>query len=284
MKSKILALLLFFTYGLLLVAREVKVVEGTYTYVVPPTMSYQEGKQEALRRAQLNALAKAFGRIIAESSTSVVNGQDELFYQEGNTQVKGEWLETIGTPEFERSFSDDGIIIKCTVKGRAREIKSVQTQLNCKVLCSQSETAIEQLDFCSGNRIYLSFIAAENGYLAVYLYDSKADEVSCLLPYPTDVNSACSVKGDYSYLLFSKAHNEMPGRAVEYVMNCTDEVEVNTLYIVFSKREFAKPTLDRSSQIGHLSYADFQRWLVKSQSNDESMQVVKKNLRIFLKK
>lgn len=280
MKCRILALLLFFTSCSWLVAREVKVVEGSYTFVVPPTMTYQEGEQEALRRAQLNALAKAFGRIIAESSTSVVNGQDELFYQEGNTQVKGEWLETIGTPKFERSFSDDGIIIKCTVKGRAREIKGVQTQLDCKVLCNQPEAAAEQLDFQSGNRLYLKFLAAEGGYLAVYLYDSKADEVSCLLPYPTDSHSVCNVKKDHPYLFFSKARNELPVRAVEYVMNCTDEVEVNTLYVVFSKREFSKPTLDRSSQIGHLSYADFQRWLVKSQSNDETMQVVKKSIRI----
>ena len=284
MKSKryrlLLPLLLFACFRLSLLARDIQVVEGTYTFVAPLTMSYQEAEQEAIRRAQLNALAKAFGRIIAESSTSVVNGQDELFYQEGNSQVKGEWIETIGHPRIERSFSDDGIIITCTIKGRARELNSVKTQLNCKVMCNQPESNFESADFKAGNRLYVGLTAAEGGYLAIYLYDSKADEVSCLLPYPNDSGSVCSIKKDKPYVFFSKAKNELPVKAVEYVMNCTDEVEVNTLYVLFSKKDFSKPTLTHSNSIGHLRYADFQRWLVKSQSNDETLQVIKKSIRI----
>ena len=58
-------------------------------------MSMQQAEQEAIRRAQINALASAFGRIIVENTTSIQTEQDELFYQEGNSHVKGEWIETI---------------------------------------------------------------------------------------------------------------------------------------------------------------------------------------------
>ncbi len=264
-------------------AKTIKTVEGTYTFYAPSTMSMQQAEQEAIRRAQINALASAFGRIIVENTTSIQTEQDELFYQEGNSHVKGEWIETIGEPKIERGFYENGFYVTCTIKGKAREIVSAKTDIDIKVLCNHPDADFEHTEFKNGDRLYVSIKAAENGYITIYLYDKKADIVSCLLPYPWDNNSVNAIKRDKKYVLFSKSLNELPAKAVEYVMNCTDDMEVNTLYVLFSRKEFSKPTLNVTGNkrtIGNLSYTQFQRWLTKCQSENETLQIIKKNINI----
>lgn len=264
-------------------AKSIKTVEGTYTFYAPSTMSMQQAEQEAIRRAQINALANAFGRVIVENTTSIQTADDDLFYQEGNSLVKGEWIETIGEPKIERGFCEDGFYVKCTIKGKAREIVSTRTDIDVKVLCNHPDNNFEHTDFKDGDRLYVSLKSAENGYVTIYLYDKKEDVVSCLLPYPKDNHSVCAVERDKKYVLFSKQRNELPARAVEYVMNCSDDIEMNTLYILFSKKEFSKPSLNTDegkNVIGNLTYTQFQRWLSKSMAENEGLQVINKNIKI----
>lgn len=264
-------------------AKTIKTVEGTYTFYAPSTMSMQQAEQEAIRRAQINALASAFGRIIVENTTSIQTEQDELFYQEGNSHVKGEWIETIGEPKIERGFYENGFYVTCTIRGKAREIVSAKTDIEVKVLCNHPDATFEHTDFKDGDKLYVSVKAAENGYITIYLYDKEADRVSCLLPYPWDNNSVNAIRRDKKYVLFSKSLNDLPAKAVEYVMNCTGDLEVNTLYVLFSRKEFSKPSLNITGNkrtIGNLPYSQFQRWLTKCQTEDETLQVIKRNINI----
>ena len=285
MMQKHIHILFFLLFlGLSVTAKTIKIVEGTYTFHAPSTMSMQQAEQEAIRRAQINALANAFGRIIVENTTSIQTEQDELFYQEGNSHVKGEWIETIGEPKLERGFDENGgFYVTCTIKGKAREIVSTKTDIEVKVLCNHPDATFEHTDFKNGDKLYVSIKAAENGYITIYLYDKEADRVSCLLPYPSDNSSVNAIKRDKKYVLFSKSMNELPAKAVEYVMNSSDGLEVNTLYVLFSRKEFSKPSLNIDGDkktIGNLSYAQFQRWLAKCRAEDETLQVIPKNINI----
>lgn len=281
MQKRVYILLLLLNIGIFAIAKSTKTIEGSYTYYAPPTMSMQQAEQEAIRRAQINALAKAFGSVIVENTTSILTEQDELFYQEGNSLVKGEWIETIGEPKIERGLDDNSFWVKCTIKGKAREIVSARTDIDVKVLCNHPDVNFEHTDFKNGDRLYVSIKTAENGYITIFLYDKKADSVSCLLPYPRDNNSVTAIMRDKKYVLFSKSRNELPAKAVEYVMNCTDAIETNTLYVLFSKKVFSKPSLnDNEGAIKNLSYSRFQRWLTKCQSEDETFQVIRKNINI----
>lgn len=260
----------------------IKTVEGRYTYYAPASMSMQQAEQEALKRAQINALADAFGRIVTENTTSISTTNDELFYQEGNSLVKGEWIETIGTPKYERSIFEDGFCVTCTIKGKAREISNSKSDLKVSILCNHPEAEYEHLDFKDNDKIYVKFKSAEHGYVSIYLYDKKNDIVSCLLPYPRDSHGIIEVKQDKEYIFFSKKHNELSTRAFEYVMNCSDALEVNTVYILFSKKSYSKPSLEDMGEgtLKHLNYERFQRWFTRCQSTDETFQIVSKNINI----
>lgn len=258
-------------------------VKGTYTFYAPPSMSMQEAEQEAIRRAQLKALADHFGRVIVENTTSVLTEQDEHFYQVGNSLVKGEWIETIGTPKIERGICDDGFYVTCTIEGKAREIVSSKTDVEVKVLCNNPNVDYEHTDFKAGDKLYVSFKTPEEGFIAIYLYDKEDDKVMCMLPYPRDTRSANAIEKDKQYVFFSKSMNVLPARAKEYKMGCNESSTVNTLYILFSKKKFTKPMLkseENIKSIPYTSYEKFQKWLTNCQTHDETFLIIKKNIKI----
>lgn len=260
-----------------------KTVTGHYTYYAPATMSMQDAEQEAIRRAQINALAKEFGRIIVENTTSVLTEQDEHFYQVGNNHVKGEWIKTIGTPKIERGFYEDGFYITCTVKGEAREIVSTRTNVEVKILCNHPDADYEHTDFKAGDKLFVSFKTAEKGFIAIYLYDKENDKVMCMLPYLRDTRSVNAIEKDKKYVFFSKSMNELQSKALEYKMGCNNDNSVNTIYILFSKKEFTKPMLkseENKRSIPYTSYEKFQKWLTDCQTQDDTFLIITKNIQI----
>lgn len=264
-------------------AQKIKTVKGEYTYYVPDDMTLNLAMQEALRRAQIEAIANEFGTSISMNSFFVQSERSEDFYQEGMSLVNGEWLETIGEPEFERGFHGEDLYIKCTIKGKAREIVKSSIELEFMVLCNNPNDRSEKTDFVSGDKIYLSFRSPRDGYLAVFLHDNKTNEVSCLLPYKRDNVPAVKVEQDTRYVFFSKKDNTLNLRTQEYVMGCSGGHDTNTLYIVFSKNEFSKPMLENDggkTVLKHLDFETFIAWLSKAQAQDRDMIVEKKMLSI----
>ena len=259
-------------------AQRVVTVEGSSLYVAPETMSLKEAKEKALHSAKVEAMAKEFGTLISQRSLSLMDESQENFYLEGEGAVKGEWIETIGTPLFECSLIDDEIFVKCTVKGKARELKDAKVELDVAVMCNDIKGGTGCMEFKSGDKIYLKFKSPINGYLAVFLHDTANDEVMALLPYKRDRVSAMRVESDKEYILFSKKHNDYGLNVQEYIMGCESKRDVNTLYVVFSKAEFSKPSLsieDGKTVLKHLDFEKFNSWIVKSQTYDSCMQVEK---------
>ncbi len=96
--------------SLVAVAQKTERVTATYTYYAPEHVSIEEARRVALQRAQLQAIADAFGTIVTQTNATTVkneNGKSDVsLLSLGASEVKGEWLRTDGEPEYEIAYED----------------------------------------------------------------------------------------------------------------------------------------------------------------------------------
>lgn len=259
-------------------AQRTEKVRAEYIYHAPENISLEEAKRIALERAKIQAIADEFGTIVSQSNTTLVsnrNGESSSdFFSLGGSEVKGEWIETIGKPEYEINYEQGMLVVKAMVSGRIREIVSAQIDLKTEVLCNGTDLKFARTDFKSGDDLYLYFQSPVNGYLAVYLLDEVSQMVYCLLPYKSSSEAVTPIVKDTPYIFFSAKHAGDKGHLVdEYTMTCNNPVERNTIYVVFSPNEFAKANSNNVDEFlpQELSFEGFQKWLVKGRSQDKEM-------------
>lgn len=257
-----------------------KNVEGSAVFYIPATMTRAQAEEEAIRWAKIDALNRAFGNTVTASGTSVITEKDERFYSNGFDLVKGEWIETVGKPEIKTCLDGDEVFLSVKIKGKAREKKTADIDISAKILRNCTTPNCESADFRSGDKMYVSFTAPVDGYVSIYQYDPTADMVYCLLPYKKDGSGSVKVEHDKEYIFFSKADSPDPRIVDEYRLNCSDDGEVNTLYIVFSPNMFSKANTATSDRYTprNLKFADFEAWRAKSQTQDAQMQVISRNI------
>ena len=269
------------------VAQKTRKVTAEYTYYVPENVPLAEAKRTALQRAQLQAIADAFGTIIARSNSSTVkneNGRSEVKVQAlGTSEVKGEWLHTDGEPEYEVSYEEGMLIVTARVKGIIREIVNVPVDFQAKILRNGTEDKFEEEEFRDGDDLYLSFRSPTDGFLTVYLVEAT-ETAYCLLPYRNDTSGRVAVKGNEHYVFFSTTNAPAEKRAMvdEYTMTCEKTSEINQIYIIFSPQLFTK-AVDRNGkklQPRQLSREEFQQWLFNCRKQDTEMRVEVKNILI----
>ena len=283
MRNRILNILLFSLFTLPILAQKLKTVEGEYTYRAPESVSLEEAKEIALERAKIQALTDAFGVIVSQYNTTQTtnrNGRSDIdFTSIGSSEVKGEWIETIGEPIYQTSYEGNMLIVTVKVKGRAREINSASIDFKAKILCNGTEDKFESDTFRAGDDLFLSFTSPIAGYLAVYLIDSN-NEAFCLLPYRNQANGIYPIEANHRYLFFNEKESPAEERDFvdEYVMTCERTSENNYIYIIFSPNQFVKAA-DSNMDVElprQLSFDDFNKWLVKYRKIDQEM-VVKRN-------
>lgn len=255
---------------------KVREVSGTYTYYIPYNMSRDRAEQIALERAMLRALEQEFGTVISQATRmdmrSSKDGDNVDFWSSAQSLVKGEWIETIGTPKFEPFIEDDGFAIKCEVRGKAREIIAPRAELDVKVLRNGITDSDETSTFFSGEKCFLAFTTPVKGYLAVYLEDEQKN-MNVMLPYYSQSITCTPVASGIRHVFF--VSNE--GDSEQYFMQTDKEVERNIIYVVFSQKEFIKP-IDKSTgkelSLKTLSSGDFHRWVNKARAIDDTFQLV----------
>lgn len=283
---KKLAKILFLTIGLVIThhtsAQRMTVAEGSYTYVVPQDMSLDKAKLVALEHARIKAIADTYGTFVGMTDlikTNTSNGEvNAEMLSFGETEVKGEWLETIGDPEYTIDFKDDVLIVSVTVKGRIREICTTEVDFDAKILKNGVQDRHESLDFKDNDQLYMSFKSPIDGYLTIYLHDGE-DNVYCLLPYSGQDDGVVAIDAKKRYVLFSadQPHSGLtPYLIDEYVMTCSKQQEFNRIYIMFSPNMFTK-ALDNKAEDEYmprmLNFQSFQKWLVKCRRRDQQMRV-----------
>lgn len=264
-------------------------VSATYTYYAPETMSVEEAKRVALDRAKIQAIADEFGTIVSQSTSTVItnkNGEsDTQFFALGGSDIKGEWIETIGNPEYQLKFENPFLIVECSVKGKAREIVSAKIEFEAKTLRNGTELRFGDVNFRDGDDLYLYFQSPINGYLAVYLLDELSQTVYCILPYKAQTFSAYPVLANKEYVMFSRKEADKSERPIvdEYTLSCENDKEFNTLYTLFSPSLIGKRNgFDDSieDKPDNISFKDFKSWLSKTLSKDSNIQFQEINISI----
>lgn len=285
--QRIVTILCLLTVCLGLSAQRAKRVRGEYTYHAPENVTLEEAKRTALERAKIQLIADEFGTVIAQTNTTFVENSEEKsavdFQSFSVSDVKGEWIETIGEPKYSISFEQNMLVVKVRVEGRIREITKAKVEFTAKILCNGTEDRFECSDFKDGDELYLSFTSPTDGYLAVYLLDTNRDAY-CLLPYQDDTDGKVFVKHGEDYVFFSIKNKPKDEQTPvqEYNMTCEKGMETNFIYIIFSPNAFAKANDAMSTEWAPrtLSYSDFQAWLSRCRRHDKDIVVEMKEITI----
>jgi hypothetical protein len=279
--------MLLLLLALPLLAQKVKTVEGEYVYYAPENVTMAAAKDFALRQAQLKAIADEFGTIISHSNLTKIETSNDVsktnFISLGSSDVKGEWIETVGKPDFNIVYEEGMLVVSCKVKGKAREIVSSKVDILAKTLRNGTEEKFESEEFRKGDDLFLMFQSPTNGYLAVYLVDDD-EQVQCLLPYLEQQDGIYQVHANQRYVLFSQADDPLT-RVDEYKMLPDRDLEHYQMYVIFSPNKFAK-AVDRTSEkatdaVGisgfprELSFEDFHKWLARCRRHDADMTLKK---------
>lgn len=261
-------------------AQKIKTVDGEYTYIVPENINLDKAKHIALERLKIQLIEEEFGTTVSQANSTLVknsNGKSDIdFISIGGSEVKGEWIETIGTPRYDIYYEKNMLVVSVRAKGRIREITSTAVDVKSLVLRNGIEDRFESDTFKSGDDLYISFQSPTNGYLVVYLVDSE-QRAFCLLPYQNMKEGFFNVEANKRYVLFSTqtAASELKPYVDEYTMTCSHGQEINQLYVIFSTSPFVKAIDDKLEKElpRELSNEDFQKWLVKYRTRDTNMVV-----------
>lgn len=261
-------------------AQKTKKVHGEYIYHAPENVSLEQAKKTALSRAQIQALGDVFGTVVAQHNATMLsntNGSTHTdFTSLSSSDVKGEWLETIGEPKYDISYEQGMLVVKCSVNGKAREIVAKQNNYVAKILRNGIEDRNEGDNFKNGDDLYLAYQSATKGYLAVYLIDDNKNAY-CLLPYQSSKDGKVKVVANKRYVFFNQKTALplfAPTDVDEYTMTCDKASETNYIYIISSPNPFVK-AIDNAAEglPRELKFEDFQKWLSKNRTADKDMQV-----------
>lgn len=261
-------------------AQKVKKVQGEYIYHAPENVSLEQAKQTALNRAQIQALGDEFGTIVAQHNATMMNNTNGStntdFTSLSSSDVKGEWLETVGEPKYDITYEQGMLVVKCTVSGKARELVASQNNFIAKILRNGIEDKFESGNFKSGDDLYLSYQTSVKGYIAVYLVDD-AKNAYCLLPYQSSTDGKVAVEANQKYIFFNQKTAAPLFQAYEvdeYNMTCEKSSETNYVYVISSPHPFVKAIDNAVAGLPReLSFDDFQKWLSKNRTQDKDMQV-----------
>jgi hypothetical protein len=284
-----LCIFIAFCPVLLLPQKTVK-VKGTAQVEFPDNLTRQEVKRQAEEQATIDALEKAFGRVVIQgNSTYISNVQTgkqtetkSAFNTIANTSVKGEVVRVTGEPEFtdlQGTRTIDGkkesyTEVRCEIEIEAREVTTPPVNFTAFTL-NCSEERCKTSDFRMDDPLYMSFSSPSSGYVSIFL--DEEGNTQCLYPYntmPEEYEGGVPVKADKKYVLFTK---QPEFNFTGYILYSPSPRSINRIFIIFSKTPLNKPSLSevKIDDAGYklpksLKSEDFQRWLNKYRSYEKA--------------
>ena len=285
MKHSIVFLLLSMLYVSALAQRE-ETIKYTYTYQASSNESPEQAKRNAVSRAKVEALRKEFGSVLSGASASSLIAKNNItkskyvsLSDEG--EVNGEWIADIDEPVISMSLEDGRFCVTATVKGKAREITNNPIDFEAKILRNEPNLAYESNEFTAGNDFFVHFVSPVDGFLAIYLIDGEI--ASCLLPYASDDDGMYPIQHGKEYIFFCRKkpnEGDNPKDIQGYYFTVEEEnQDLNQFYFIFSPQKFTKAgDMHRKSDDGtifprYLSWANFQKWIMRTRSKDKEMSV-----------
>ena len=290
-------------------SQEIKATKGSGQVEFLITKSRLEVQNQAKELAIVDALERAFGRVIVQGNSTYLSNLNtgkmtetkSVFNMIANTSVKGELLEVLD----EKYTDSDGLKIvggkkekitevRCDITIRAREIVTPPIEFIAKTLTCP-DIKCEKTEFKDNDDFYLYFKSPASGYISVFLDDGK--NAFRLLPFqnmPESYEGGIAIHMDEEYILFSdeKQFDYFKDDEViidTYQLFAETEMDMNRLFVIFSKTPLNKPRLKNALDTDALSDEEimsgytlpkamesenFQRWLLKNRSyRKDDMQV-----------
>lgn len=286
-KTKYLLPFILLFFHLEVSAQKLKTVEASYTYHAPDNVTLEQAKRTALERAQIEALANMFGTKINQHNSTRVRNQngnsDVDFLSISSSDIKGEWIETIGVPIYNIYYEQQMLVVTCSVRGKARENVNAGIDLSVKILRNGEEDKFESSEFRSGDDMYLSFQSPIDGFIAVYLID-EGGNAFCLLPYRNQSDGIYKVKANTRYIFFSETMAPITEKSIvdEYKLTCDKVQEINQIYILFSSDKFIKAIDEDNGEKlpRELSSDAYQKWYSKQKTINANLVSIHKLLTI----
>lgn len=271
-------------------AQKVRTASGSYTYYVPSNVPKEQAERIAFDRLKVQILADEFGTLVSSTNYTHIentNGKSSVnFASFGESEVKGEWLETVGTPKYSYLMDEQGgLVITVSATGKVREITTPPIDFKAKLLRNATEDVFESDSFKENDRLYMSFQSPVAGYLTVYIFDGEND-VYRMLPYSNQEIESMPVEANKRYVFFSLKDTKTgvsPDLIDEYLLSCSKRVEYNRVYVIFSPNKYIKPVDSFGKNVDDprvLKFDDFQKWLTKYRKSDPSMCVDLKDIAI----
>lgn len=269
MKTAILSLVACVLAVGLCHAQRTATVSAEYTYYVPENMTVEQAKQVALQRAMTEAIAVEFGTLVQQvNATTVANDDGKAsvgFSSLGTSDVRGEWLRTIGEPEYSMDYRDNVFVIRVAVRGVAREINYLKPRFIAQILRNGTKENFESEEFRNDDYLYVSIKSPVDGYVSVFCKD---DSVRCLLPDVSERDGVQRVEANRRHLFFTER-----GKRLQVSYN--GMTEVNAVYIMFSPNPIVRPLSSRIDDGGLAVFSDaeFNRWLADMRNHDRDLQI-----------
>ncbi|MEY2793074.1 MAG: hypothetical protein RJA76_1066 [Bacteroidota bacterium] len=234
---------------------------GEYSFKIEKDQTFNQAKELVIEQAKINAIEKAFGRVIINGNTSYVQNDASKGKSESNSKfnffsdsfVKGEWLRDTSKPNISIQTVGEDQWIFAKVQGIVREIttQAVGFKLfTCNCLSINCNTNI----FNNNQEFYVGFQSPVSGYLALYLEDLSIGETSKILPYELSEKNVGSVKIEKNkfYWFFSKKNDSLDesNKVDEMTFKIAENnlAEYYKLYILFSEIPFISPIFSNDNE------------------------------------
>lgn len=268
------------------IAAEDKAISGTYTYYGHPGMTMVEAKEKALEGAQNEALRSEFGTLVSQDvvqTNEIVNDKEKMaFLSSTQSTVRGEWIATTGTPQYEERLENGAPVVTCTVSGRGRKLSNKAPEIIANALSAPDKRAVSS-DFKDSQDIFVYIKSPERDVFTMVCLEDEEGTVYKMFPFESTPAQATLKKG-YDYILFDKNRpggelGDMPGDGL-YIT--TDNLALNRLYIVYSPNYFRRGawTYLEDAGLDTMSTKDFNKFMIELRRADEEMGMKVINLSV----
>ncbi|MCX6187843.1 MAG: hypothetical protein NTU43_12785 [Bacteroidetes bacterium] len=268
-------------------AQKTKEAFGVFKLRIEKNVTEEFAINKAIEKAKINAIENAFGTVINQGNAVYVKDittgkqteSNMVFTSIADVLVNGEWIATL---DEKRDFYDeDGYRwVKINIKGKVRELTKIPFTPEAYTLSCHNKKCSTEV-FNNGQELVVYFKAPNNGYVTIYLDDTK--QVQRLLPYSNyNTSNTYEVKADQEYYFFS--NTDKKEKNVDNIELFTSTaMEQNKLQVLFSKDDFGKPVLTKSNneEVNGMQYAmpmsttveSFQSWLQKIRSYNRNIEL-----------
>ena len=267
-------------------AADDKAVSGTYTYYGHPGMTMVEAKEKALEGAQNEALRSEFGTLVSQDvvqTNEIINDKEKMaFLSSTQSTVRGEWLATTGTPQYEERYENGVPVVTCKVSGRGRKLSNKAPELVANALTAPDKRAVSS-EFKDSQDIFVYIKSPERDVFVMICLEDEDGTVYKMFPFESTPAQATLKKG-YDYILFDKDRpggslGDMPGDGL-YIT--TDKLALNRLYVVYSPNYFRKGGWKYLDEAGldTMTTRNFNKLMIELRRADEEMGMKVINLSV----